>query len=181
MAEATKRCPFCGEEILAVARKCKHCHSDLPENDRSVQSAVKPAEESHVSGRRIAKATTAIVVLFIVGFAVAVHFPDAFDSPYKSSSKAAWAPFIGHHAAIDRIVAGCESEKGATALMNAAAAKDKIGYFHAAARYGCQVLNKGEMVLVISTHAFEGTARVRESNGDAVWLDIWALGAPPRR
>jgi hypothetical protein len=27
--EPTTRCPFCGEEILAVAIKCKHCASDL--------------------------------------------------------------------------------------------------------------------------------------------------------
>jgi hypothetical protein len=27
--DATKRCPFCGEEILAVAIKCKHCGSML--------------------------------------------------------------------------------------------------------------------------------------------------------
>ncbi len=28
-ANHTKKCPYCGEEILAVAVKCKHCHSDL--------------------------------------------------------------------------------------------------------------------------------------------------------
>jgi len=28
-ARATKRCPKCGEDILAVAVKCKHCKSDI--------------------------------------------------------------------------------------------------------------------------------------------------------
>ena len=31
MPQATKACPFCGEEILAVAIKCKHCQSMLNE------------------------------------------------------------------------------------------------------------------------------------------------------
>ena len=32
MEDATKRCPYCGEEILAVAKKCKHCGDWLDEN-----------------------------------------------------------------------------------------------------------------------------------------------------
>lgn len=31
MADETKPCPFCGEAILAVAKKCRHCRSYLDE------------------------------------------------------------------------------------------------------------------------------------------------------
>lgn len=42
MAEETKRCPMCGEEILAVAVKCKHCGSDLGK-------ATNPAQEQKMA------------------------------------------------------------------------------------------------------------------------------------
>lgn len=34
-AKPTKRCPYCGEEILAVAKKCKHCGEWLVETKQS--------------------------------------------------------------------------------------------------------------------------------------------------
>lgn len=37
--EPTKRCPFCGEVILAIAKKCKHCGEFL---DRAPASAAQP-------------------------------------------------------------------------------------------------------------------------------------------
>jgi uncharacterized protein (DUF983 family) len=44
MSEEIKRCPFCGEEILAVAKKCKHCGSNLDE-EPSREEASTPAAD----------------------------------------------------------------------------------------------------------------------------------------
>ena len=42
--EATKRCPFCGEVILAIARKCKHCgeYLDRPAAEALTGGAAAP-------------------------------------------------------------------------------------------------------------------------------------------
>ena len=53
----TKRCPYCGEEILAIAKKCKHCGEWLEEKSPQIPSLTsdtelkeKPAIENIASG-----------------------------------------------------------------------------------------------------------------------------------
>ncbi len=43
----TKNCPYCGEEILAGAKKCKHCGEWLEEEPKPV--TVKPEPQSPIT------------------------------------------------------------------------------------------------------------------------------------
>lgn len=41
MPNQFKQCPFCGEDILLVAKKCKHCLSEIPDIDRILEQKSK--------------------------------------------------------------------------------------------------------------------------------------------
>jgi len=47
--KGTKACPFCGEEVLAAARKCKHCGEIIDEDLRRQMSG--PGRASQIAGQ----------------------------------------------------------------------------------------------------------------------------------
>jgi len=76
-AEATKKCHFCGEEILAIANKCKHCGASLAV---SPDSEIK--EASNFSYKKLLKPLLIITALSVIlGISVFITQPTTNVAP----------------------------------------------------------------------------------------------------
>lgn len=57
MEQQTKKCPYCGEEILAAAKKCKYCGEWLEEKENATPAqSIETAEEPPVNKLMVVKA-----------------------------------------------------------------------------------------------------------------------------
>ena len=79
MSEETKKCPFCGEDILTAAVKCKHCQSMLNDRPATVAGQASPGSCSQQGngafdipginyGRTVCCFALVAIVIFFLGW-----------------------------------------------------------------------------------------------------------------
>ena len=66
-SKATKPCPHCGKEVLAAARKCKHCHQML---DADSPRSTEPEQDDERERQRQANSKTLKMVALAIGIPV---------------------------------------------------------------------------------------------------------------
>lgn len=95
MEKETKRCPYCGEIILAVAQKCKHCGEWLNKDTNSHQSkedppkgriAVKANTDNPMTSSISSKNATVYIVAAIVAVAIVIVLVFQFSGKQKPST-----------------------------------------------------------------------------------------------
>ena len=72
--EQTKKCPYCGQEILAVAKKCKHCGAWIETNN--TRSDNKPTMVSWID-RHGAWLHVIVILAFFLSFVLSINIGPA--------------------------------------------------------------------------------------------------------
>lgn len=70
--EETKKCPYCGEEILAAAKKCKHCGEWMDGKQPCPKSngMEKPREQSQEE--KVIRYILYCIIAFLIGVCIAL-------------------------------------------------------------------------------------------------------------
>jgi predicted RNA-binding Zn-ribbon protein involved in translation (DUF1610 family) len=138
----TKACPFCGEEILTVAVKCKHCNSALTGKGKAQTAAPQKQKTSSTAQG------CGCLVLIVLGIAIFSSLSDC--SGPSSSSSAPPKPKTQAEVRKERLEGGFSawdgSHRGLTALIKKTM-NDPKSYEHVETTYG----DKGDHLIVKTT------------------------------
>lgn len=101
----TKRCPYCGEEILEVAKKCKYCGEWLDDSHNAAspqQQETTPQElinDSPKNNKRLIYLLAAVVILLIVFFVFSFKRGGGEEYGFTNGSLADSASYAKEYAA----------------------------------------------------------------------------------
>ena len=109
MEETKKLCPYCGDEIMAVAKKCKHCGSWLDESSKPLQER-KETQKLHVkSPNQTLKINKNYIIIGIVAFVLILGGfywinanTSANNNPMENSSPSASDPYDASNDTYDK-------------------------------------------------------------------------------
>jgi len=86
MTGETKKCPYCGEEILGDAIKCKHCREFLGEVRRIETAREKTWYEKNSVTLAVAAVLVPVLAVFGLGF-IHIITGSNLDSPFRIEYK----------------------------------------------------------------------------------------------
>lgn len=93
----TKRCPYCGEEILATAKKCKHCKEWLEQASDSTTEKKEPQSQSAPAASKARYwlyAASALAIGVVVAIVIAVSGKSASKSGNDFSESEYWGDVV---------------------------------------------------------------------------------------
>lgn len=84
--EETKKCPYCGGEIMAVAKKCRHCGKWLDANNAMTQQptniSTNAPKQSIFSNKKIVLMLIGVIIIGLVVF-FSIHSSNGGNEPVQ--------------------------------------------------------------------------------------------------
>lgn len=145
--EKMKKCPFCGEEILEVAIKCKHCGSSINEydNQKSQKNEIQKIQEKKPD-MKLSNIILGVLAVILILFTL-VNF---LDSGSASSSKSNNIEASNKEAALgNKIIKTCAD--GETTIERSKCVEENTGKYFVFVGEVSDIIKEKEIKVMLDT------------------------------